>query len=79
VRIVPLEVHRLVKTREQKGKPVRATLDAAGLKPPESLSDRYPQEVSSGPETSADSSALPGLVTCAIFEVVYHTGERHHT
>jgi oligopeptide/dipeptide ABC transporter ATP-binding protein len=44
----PLEVHRLVKNREEKVERVKAALDAAGLKPPETFFDRYPQELSGG-------------------------------
>jgi len=44
----PLEVHRLVKNREEKIERVTAALDAAGLKPPETFFDRYPQELSGG-------------------------------
>jgi len=44
----PLEVHRLVKSREEKVERVRAALDAAGLKPPETFFHRYPQELSGG-------------------------------
>ena len=44
----PLEVHRLVKGREDKIERVKAALDAAGLKPPEIFLHRYPQELSGG-------------------------------
>jgi oligopeptide/dipeptide ABC transporter ATP-binding protein len=44
----PLEVHRLVKDRAEKAERVRAALDAAGLKPPETFFHRYPQELSGG-------------------------------
>jgi oligopeptide/dipeptide ABC transporter ATP-binding protein len=44
----PLEVHRLVKSRGEKIERVKAALDAAGLKPPETFFDRYPQELSGG-------------------------------
>ena len=44
----PLEVHRLVKSREEKVERVKAALDGAGLKPPETFFDRYPQELSGG-------------------------------
>ena len=44
----PLEVHRLVKSREEKIERVTAALDAAGLKPPETFFHRYPQELSGG-------------------------------
>jgi peptide/nickel transport system ATP-binding protein len=44
----PLEVHRQVKSREEKVQRVTAALDAAGLKPPETFFHRYPQELSGG-------------------------------
>jgi peptide/nickel transport system ATP-binding protein len=44
----PLEVHRLVKNREEKIERVKAALNAAGLKPPETFFDRYPQALSGG-------------------------------
>ncbi len=44
----PLEVHRLVKSREEKIERVTAALDAAGLKPAETFFHRYPQELSGG-------------------------------
>jgi len=44
----PLEVHRLVKSREEKVERVTEALDAAGLKPPETFFDRYPQKLSGG-------------------------------
>lgn len=44
----PLEVHRLVKNREEKIERVKEALDAAGLKPPENFLHRYPQELSGG-------------------------------
>jgi oligopeptide/dipeptide ABC transporter ATP-binding protein len=44
----PLEVHRLVKSRAEKVERVKAALDAAGLKPPETFFHRYPQELSGG-------------------------------
>jgi oligopeptide/dipeptide ABC transporter ATP-binding protein len=44
----PLEVHRLVESREEKVELVTAALDAAGLKPPETFFDRYPQGLSGG-------------------------------
>jgi peptide/nickel transport system ATP-binding protein len=44
----PLEVHRLVKSRKEKVERVKAALDGAGLKPPETFFDRYPQELSGG-------------------------------
>jgi len=44
----PLEVHRLVKSRKEKVERVTEALDAAGLKPPETFFDRYPQKLSGG-------------------------------
>lgn len=44
----PLEVHRLVRTREEKITRVRAALSDAGLKPPEDFFNRYPEELSGG-------------------------------
>jgi peptide/nickel transport system ATP-binding protein len=44
----PLEIHRLAKNREDKIERVAAALDAAGLKPPETFFDRYPQGLSGG-------------------------------
>lgn len=44
----PLEVHRLVKSRAEKIERVKAALDVAGLKPPETFFHRYPQELSGG-------------------------------
>ncbi len=44
----PLEVHRLVKSGTEKVERVKAALDGAGLKPPETFFDRYPQELSGG-------------------------------
>jgi oligopeptide/dipeptide ABC transporter ATP-binding protein len=44
----PLEVHRQVRSREEKVQRVTAALDAAGLKPPETFFHRYPQELSGG-------------------------------
>jgi oligopeptide/dipeptide ABC transporter ATP-binding protein len=44
----PLEVHRLVKNRADLVERVAASLDAAGLKPPETFFDRYPSELSGG-------------------------------
>jgi peptide/nickel transport system ATP-binding protein len=46
--VEPLEVHRLVKSREEKVQRVKAALDAAGLNPPEIFFNRYPQELSGG-------------------------------
>jgi len=44
----PLEVHRLVKSQAEKVDRVTAALDDAGLKPPATFFDRYPQELSGG-------------------------------
>jgi ABC-type oligopeptide transport system ATPase subunit len=44
----PLEVHKLVNSREEKVERVKAALEDAGLKPPETFFDRYPQELSGG-------------------------------
>jgi len=44
----PLEVHRLVRSREEKVEWVKAALEGAGLKPPETFFNRYPQELSGG-------------------------------
>jgi oligopeptide/dipeptide ABC transporter ATP-binding protein len=44
----PLEIHHLVKDRADKIERVAAALDAAGLKPPETFVDRYPQGLSGG-------------------------------
>jgi oligopeptide/dipeptide ABC transporter ATP-binding protein len=44
----PLEIHRLVTNRAEKIERVAAALEAAGLKPPESFFDRYPQGLSGG-------------------------------
>jgi len=44
----PLEVHKLVKSREEKVERVKAALEDAGLKPPDAFFDRYPQELSGG-------------------------------
>jgi len=44
----PLEVHRQVRGRAEKEQRVRAALEAAGLKPPETFFNRYPQELSGG-------------------------------
>jgi oligopeptide/dipeptide ABC transporter ATP-binding protein len=43
-----LEIHHLVKNREDMVNRVAAALDAAGLKPPETFFDRYPQGLSGG-------------------------------
>jgi oligopeptide/dipeptide ABC transporter ATP-binding protein len=44
----PLEVHQLIKGREEKAERIAAALDAAGLKPAETFFHRYPQELSGG-------------------------------
>jgi peptide/nickel transport system ATP-binding protein len=44
----PLEVHKLAGDAQEKAERVSAALDAAGLKPPETFFDRYPQELSGG-------------------------------
>ncbi len=44
----PIEVHKLAEDSEEKIEKVSAALNAAGLKPPESFFDRYPQELSGG-------------------------------
>jgi len=44
----PLEVHRLAKGAEDQRERVAAALEAAGLKPPRTFFDRYPQELSGG-------------------------------
>jgi oligopeptide/dipeptide ABC transporter ATP-binding protein len=44
----PLEVHQLVGDEKQKLEKVKAALDAAGLKPPETFLERYPEELSGG-------------------------------
>ena len=44
----PLEIHKLVKSRAEMVERVKAALDDAGLKPPETFFDRYPQELSGG-------------------------------
>jgi peptide/nickel transport system ATP-binding protein len=44
----PLEVHRLTRDRAERIERVKAALDGAGLKPPETFFDRYPQELSGG-------------------------------
>jgi oligopeptide/dipeptide ABC transporter ATP-binding protein len=44
----PLEVHKLVTSREEKIARVKAALEDAGLKPPDTFFDRYPQELSGG-------------------------------
>ena len=44
----PLEVHKLTRDDREKRERVNAALDAAGLKPPDTFLDRYPQELSGG-------------------------------
>jgi peptide/nickel transport system ATP-binding protein len=44
----PLEVHKLARDDQEKRERVTAALDAAGLKPPDTFLDRYPQELSGG-------------------------------
>jgi peptide/nickel transport system ATP-binding protein len=44
----PLEVHRQVRNRVEKEQRVTAALEAAGLRPPETFFNRYPQELSGG-------------------------------
>jgi peptide/nickel transport system ATP-binding protein len=44
----PVEVHRLIRGREEKVERVKAALNAAGLKPPESFFKRYPEDLSGG-------------------------------
>jgi oligopeptide/dipeptide ABC transporter ATP-binding protein len=44
----PLEVHKLVSSREEKVARVITALEEAGLKPPETFFSRYPQELSGG-------------------------------
>ena len=44
----PLEVHKLVTSQEEKIARVKAALEDAGLKPPDTFFDRYPQELSGG-------------------------------
>lgn len=44
----PIEVHKLAADHEEKLEKVSAALSAAGLLPPESFFDRYPQELSGG-------------------------------
>ncbi|MEE8568197.1 MAG: ABC transporter ATP-binding protein, partial [Anaerolineales bacterium] len=44
----PLEVHKLVTSQEEKIAQVKAALEDAGLKPPDTFFDRYPQELSGG-------------------------------
>ncbi|NIN69225.1 MAG: ATP-binding cassette domain-containing protein [Anaerolineae bacterium] len=44
----PVEVHRLTRGREAKVERVKAALDSAGLKPPETFFKRYPEDLSGG-------------------------------
>jgi peptide/nickel transport system ATP-binding protein len=44
----PLEVHELVKSKEEKIERVKVALEDAGLKPAETFFGRYPQELSGG-------------------------------
>ncbi len=44
----PVEVHRLTRGREEKVERVKAALNAAGLKPPETFFKRYPEDLSGG-------------------------------
>jgi peptide/nickel transport system ATP-binding protein len=44
----PVEVHRLTRGREAKVERVKAALNAAGLKPPETFFKRYPEDLSGG-------------------------------
>jgi len=44
----PVEVHRLTRGREEKIERVKAALNAAGLKPPETFFERYPEDLSGG-------------------------------
>jgi peptide/nickel transport system ATP-binding protein len=44
----PLEVHRLTRNQAEKVERVKAALNAAGLKPPETFFKRYPEELSGG-------------------------------
>lgn len=44
----PLEVHNLVKNREEKANKVKRALVDAGLEPPDAFLDRYPEELSGG-------------------------------
>jgi peptide/nickel transport system ATP-binding protein len=46
--VEPLEVHKLARDDQDKVERVVAALDAAGLKPPDTFFDRYPQELSGG-------------------------------
>jgi oligopeptide/dipeptide ABC transporter ATP-binding protein len=46
--VEPLEVHKLGKDRVEREELVKAALEAAGLKPPETFYSRYPQELSDG-------------------------------
>jgi peptide/nickel transport system ATP-binding protein len=44
----PLEIHRLFRNQAEKIERVKAALNDAGLKPPETFFDRYPEELSGG-------------------------------
>jgi oligopeptide/dipeptide ABC transporter ATP-binding protein len=44
----PVEVHRLTRGRGEKIERVKAALNAAGLKPPETFFERYPEDLSGG-------------------------------
>jgi len=44
----PVEVHRLTRDQAEKVERVKAALNAAGLKPPETFFRRYPEELSGG-------------------------------
>ena len=44
----PLDVHRLTRDQAEKVERVKAALNAAGLKPPETFFERYPEELSGG-------------------------------
>ncbi len=44
----PVEVHRLTRGRKEKVERVKAALNAAGLKPPETFFKRYPDDLSGG-------------------------------
>ena len=44
----PLEIHRIGASRQERSERVVAALDDAGLKPPETFFDRFPQELSGG-------------------------------
>ncbi len=44
----PVEVHRMARNRAEKVEQVKAALEAAGLKPPETFFKRYPEDLSGG-------------------------------